>query len=215
MPTLVKIAEDIIKSSQGAIFAEQSKFQIPYLYDLIHQYREVVLRLNYTKSGKISPISLQQYAPEFSEALQESKLYVKFECPSPIVLDEQTDGFLYIGTLDKSCNFRKNQNRAELAMYQSHRVTKVGIDGKIKTIYSDGFLEVWGNPLQKEIRIDGVFSNPTLLPDYNFDLSDYPISGGDLAQLKDLISKAQTDKMAQTPANFKQTMVDLPTAISK
>lgn len=213
MLTLPKIAEDIIRSAQGAVFTEQSKFQIPYIYDLIHQYRNVILRTTYEKTGRVHPLWLQQYFPEFSKDLQESELYVKFECPPPVVLDDQTDGFLYIGTLDKSCNFRKNQNRAELAMYQNHRVTKVRTKGKIKTIWSDGYLEVWGNPLQKEIRIDGVFMNPTLLPDYNMEVSEYPISGDDLTQLKQLIFNSQTEPMAKTPTDFKNNMVDNPTAL--
>jgi len=213
MPTLTKIAEDIIKSAQGAIFTEQSKFQIPYIYDLIRQYREVIFRTTYERTGRVNPLWTQQFFPEFSEDLQESKLYVKFEVPNPVILDDQTDGFLYIGTLDKSCNFRKNQNRAELSMYQNHRATKVSTKGKIKTIWSEGFLEVWGNPLQKEIRIDGIFANPTSLPTYNIDISEYPISGDDLVQLKQLIYNSQTEPMAKTPTDYKNNMVDNPTAI--
>jgi len=211
--TLPQLATDIINSAQGAVYTEGSKFAIPYIYDLIHQYREVILRTTYERTGRTNPLWLQQFFPEFVEATQESKLYVKFECPAPVILDDQTDGFFYIGTQDKACNFRKNQNRAELAMYQEHRVTKVSTEGKIKTIWSEGFLEVYGNPLQKAILVDGVFSNPTLLPEYSLEFSDYPLDLDSISQLKDLMAKAQTDKMAQSPTNSSASITDKPTTI--
>lgn len=215
MPTLVKYAEDAINSEQGAIFTQQSKFSIPYIYDLIHSFREVVIKINYTKTGKANPAWFQKYYPEFTEALQESTTSVKFECPASVIMDDQTDGFFYIGTTDGACNFRKNQNRADLAMYQAHRVTKVSTGGKIKTIWSDGFLEVVGNPLQKDILIDGIFANPTLLPDYNIEFSEYPLDGDSWNQIKQLLFPSTIARQAQSPTNAKQTMVDLPTSITK
>lgn len=210
MPTLKKIADDIVMSAQGGIFAEQSKFQIPFIYDLIHQYRQVVMRIAYSKTGRINPLWLNQYIPEYSEDIQESKLFVKFECPAPVILDDQTDGFLYIGTLDKNINFKKAQSRAELAMYNQHRATKSGI----KTIWSDGYIEVWGNPLEKEIRIDGVFANPTLLPEYNIDFSEYPLGGDDIMAMKKLIFVEQTKQIGESPANTTAKIVDKPTSIA-
>lgn len=209
MPTIQKIAEDIINSSQGAIYSEGSKFKIPYIYDLIHQYRETVIRMTYYKTGRVNPMWLQTCFPEFSKDLQESDFLVKFNVPAPAILDDQTDGFVYIGTLDRACNFTKLQNRSELALYANHRATKTGI----KTIWEDGFLEVWGNPAQKEVRIDGVFANPTLIEEYNIDISDYPIDGDSLIQLKQLIFQSQTDNMAKSPSNFSQKIVDKPSSI--
>jgi len=212
--TLPKLAEDIIKTAQGGIFANSSKFEIPYIYDLIHQYREVVLRMVYTKTGRINPVWTQKYIPEFVKEAQESSLYVVFDVPAPIVLDDQTDGFLYIGTQDKACNFRKNQNRAELAMYQHHRSTKVGINGPVKTIYSDGRLECWGNPLLVDPPlVDAVWQNPTLLPEYNFELSDYPLGGDDIMAIKKMIFDTQTDNMAKSPTNRSVSMQDKPTTV--
>ena len=206
MPTLILIAEDIIKNAQGAVFLNQSKFQIPYIYDLIHQYRQLVMRMTYEKTGRIHPLWTQQFIPEFTKDLQESLKYVRFDVPAPVVLDDQTDGFIYIGTLDRSCAFRKLQNRAELALFNEHRVTK---SGNIKTIWSDGFLEVWSNPLQKEVRIDGIFSNPTLLPSYNLEFSEYPLDGDSITTMKQLIYGAQTEPMAKTPAQYKANLIDI------
>ncbi len=209
MATLVQIADSIIRDAQGSSFALQSKFQIPYLYDLIHQYRSLVIQAYYSKTGRVHPLWTQKVYPEYNKDLQDDPCCVKFEVPSPVTLDDQTDGFLYIGTLTKNCAFRRFMDRSELAVYNNHRVTK---GGSIRTIYSDGILEVYGDSLLKELMMDSVIYNPTLVSEYNIDMSEYPLDQNSIAAMKKLIFEI-TDNAAKSPTNISQTMTDKPSAV--
>ena len=199
METLPLIADSIIRLIQGGISTSETKFDIPYLYQVIHETRAAILKATFTKERRIQSTWTQIYIPDFNADLQDDKCVVKFEVPAPIALDNKTDGFLYVGTLQKNCAFRKVVSRAELANINKHRTGKKAI----KYLYSEGIMEVYADPMIKEMMIDGVFANPALLPTYNINFSLYPIDGASLALLKTTVAQ-QMNPSAQTPADKKQ-----------
>lgn len=210
--TLPNIADQIIRNVQGGIRTDETKFSPPYLFDLIHQARSTVIKNRFTKERRIQSVWTQQYIPDFIPELQDSNCIVKFSVPAPIPLDNQTDGFIYIGEINNNCAYRKATSRGEIANYNKHRATRnnkgVVMNGNIKVLYSDGILEVYGNPLLKEIRIDGIFMNPTLIPTYNIHLSEYPIDDASLQEMKIIILKNITNIEARTPSDKTQDKSD-------
>ena len=70
-------------------------------------------------------------------------------------------------------------------------------------------MEVYADPMIKEMMIDGVFANPALLPTYNINFSLYPIDGASLALLKTTVAQQMTQPMtAAVPINRISFLLD-------
>jgi len=210
MEILPKIADAIIRNIQGAIRTSETKFDIPYIYQVIHEARASILKATFTKERRIQSSWTQIYIPDFNADLQDNDCVVKFEVPAPVALDNKIDGFLYVGMIEKNCAFRKAVSRAELSNINRHRTGRKAI----KYLYSEGIMEVYANPLIKEMMIDGIFANPTVLPTYNIRFSEYPIDDASLALLKTAVA-GLLGVPAQTPADKKQDNFDAEPAIQQ
>ena len=68
-------------------------------------------------------------------------------------------------------------------------------------------LEVYGDKNIRSIRIDAIFSKPSLLPTYNIDVDIYPIDGNSLALVKQQVSGILMNEVAR-PADKKQDNKD-------
>lgn len=212
METLPRIADSIKRMAQGGTSTEESKFTLPYLYQVIHEARSNVIKAVFTAERKIQSVWTQSYEPDFDPLIQDQNpCCVKFAIPAPIALDKKTQGFLYVGEIGGNCAYRIVRSRAELANGNQHRVTKtkdITLGGIIRGLYSDGILELYGNLNLKKIRVDGVWLNPTLLPTYNLEQDFYPVSDLELAQIKQVIYQSVIGNEAKTPQDIKQDMVD-------
>lgn len=212
MEALPKIADSIKRMAQGGISTEESKFTLPYLYQVIHEARSTVIKAAFTRERKIQSVWTQSYEPDFDPLIQdESPCSVKFSIPAPMNLDNKTQGFLYIGSVDGNCGYKMVISRAELSTYNNHRVTKtkdIVLGGSIRGLYSDGILELFGDLNLKKIRIDGIWLNPTLIPTYNMNIDYYPVDDVNLSLLKTYILQNTTGIEAKTLSDKKQDMED-------
>lgn len=211
MITLVKLADDMKRMLGGGISTVDSKFNnLPYLYDLINQARAVVIRNDFIKTRRPHPAWIQSFTLEYDASLQESDCFVKFMCPNIIAMEARQDGFIYIGQTDGNCSYKRILTRGELSNYNKHRHT----DSRVRVLYADGILEVYGNQMLKELRVDAVFSNPTDVPTYNINVDLYPIDENNLIMLKQYLYQSQLEIEQKTPADIKQDNKDL-TEVSK
>lgn len=199
-----KITDYIIRSVQS-IHTQGSKFKVNNLEDLCNEGRAVQIRSTYSKTGRINSLWLQPYVLEFDKNIQDNDCVVKFKCPAPLLLDNETDGFNYIGTLTGDCAWRKLPNRGQLALYQNHRNSGT----KTLALWEDGILELHGEKgkIPKEGRVIAAFENPFELPDWNNEFSDYPIDNDNLAQMQQLIIQSLMNQ-SKTPTNYKPVNVD-------
>jgi len=208
---LLNIANQIIKEVQGGVHTVESKFSVEYIYSLIHSYRASLIRAQFSRSKRIHPLWTQQFFPEFDADLQDDDCVRKFQVPASIIMNEQTNGYLYIGDVTGNCAYKQLNSRAELSTYNQHRVSNKGV----RIIYSDGVLEVYGNTDISAIRVDGVFADPTQIPTFNADIDNYPLDDDTINQMKAMIVKSELGMEAQTPADFKQDQLDITAAQSK
>lgn len=207
--TLPQIIDSIISQVQSDVTAG-TKFNSAYLQDVIHNAKNTVQNALYTKYGKINSAWTMQFEVEYSKDLQESTKFRRFLLPTPAVtLGFDNSGIVYAGTKDGCQNYATVQSRGELNTFLSHRVTKK--DPII--LYSDTYLEVYSHPLLQELLIDYVPSNPTLLPTYNMDQSEYPLCEEGLLMLKDLVYQKVSGVQAKAPTNYSTSLTDKPTAI--
>lgn len=184
------ILKDIVEMFQrqagGGVFDTETRYDIAFTEDTIHKARAVVLFNYYQKYHKINPSWTQQYTVAYDSALQESTKFVKFPCPAVLTLDDFTDGFLYVGNLNDNVSYRKIANRATLSTYNAHRYTKLNIDTP-EFIYSDGYIEIYGNAMIRQLKVDGIFTDPTSVPNFNKEFDQYPLDESLLPLMQDLI----------------------------
>lgn len=197
MPTLIELRDDIISIPSGGVMIDDTKYDFPYIEYLLHQYRERAIVTAWSTSKRINPLWTQQFVAEYDEELQESDKYVLFKAPPPIAIDSMMDGFLYIGETDGNCAYTKVVTRADLANRNEHRYSKCE-PGDIKVLWNNGVFEVYGNTMLKELRVDGVFADPTLIPTYNMQYDQYPVSNDIIVLMKEMMMKEQVQAMTQT-----------------
>lgn len=210
METLPKIADAIRKMVQGGVSVSDSKLSNEHIYQLIHEAREVALKAIFSKERRIQSVWTQQYFPDFQQELQDEDCCIKFSIPSTISLDNKTDGLMYAGHIKGNCAYRKAASRAELSNRNKHRISKqkdVSTGGVVRCLYSDGLLELYGDKNIKSMRVDAIFSKPSLLPTYNIDVDIYPIDGNSLALVKQQVSGILMNEVAR-PADKKQDNKD-------
>ena len=201
-----EIADIIIRSDNSGIFTDEQKLDRDYIYALIHKGRARAIFDAFVKTKRISTSWLQQDILDYDADIQLSEDYVIFGCSQTISLDNVRDGLVYVGTIDGNCQYRKLNGRSELAMYSGHRYIKG--DDNIRYIYSDGYLEFYGNTELQEVRVDGIFSNPLLLKSFNKDYDNYPISPDLLPTIQEIIFKVDGQFVIGKPIDSKSDSAD-------
>lgn len=198
--TLPEGIEEIIRTPSGGIITDESKLDKAYIESLIHSVRAIAIKnfwIDPKTKGRINSQWLQQYICEYSKDLQEDDCFVKFVCPVTISLDKKTDGAFYIGTIDGNCAYTKVNSRAELSDLMKHRITK----DRVYALYSDGYIEIWNNPICEEVRFDGIIRIPTEVPTYNKWIDPYPISGDLWAIMKTMLFQEETKQTIIIPSD--------------
>lgn len=203
MPELLpRIIDSVKRMAQGGISTSESKFSIPYLAQVIHEAKSTVIRADFLVNKRIQAVWALPYYPDFDKDLQDEDCVIKFALPSPpVALDSRNDGLLYVGDKSGLCAYTKINSVAEMATYNSHRVTKVrdvAVGGKVKYLLVDGVIKIYGDKSIKEILINYIPQNPTLLPEYNIDMTPYPLDDANLSVLKTIVLQSTTGLEAKT-----------------
>ena len=176
--TLPQVRESVIRIVSAALKTDEDRYEPDYIDDIIHQYRAEATELVWQRDKRINSNWTQQFIATYSKDLQDDDCFVRFACPPLIALGKKADGAVYVGSIKGHTTYRKVTSRADLANSDLHRFTKSN-ERTIKALYSDGFWEIHGDPLIKELRIDG--KDVTLLT-INLVLTagDLTLNGGDI-----------------------------------
>lgn len=212
METLPKIADSLKRQAQGGTSTEESKFTLPYLYQVIHEAKSTVLRTDFIKTKRIQAVWALPFYPDYDSLIQDDPCVVKIVLPStPIELDSKNDGLLYVGERNGLCAFRKVNSQSELANINSHfrgKQKDITLGGVIRYVLIENVLTFYGDPNLKNILINYIPQNPQLLPTYNLEQDFYPIDDSNLASLKAIVLQTVTGFEAKTPQDLKMDMVD-------
>lgn len=180
------------------IFTDESRWDGLYMESLIHKYSRMAIVMQFAKNKRVNPIWFQQLVLDYSEGLQESNCLVKFEIPQFIQLDNMRGGLAYVGTIEGNCPFRVVNSRMDL-VNANHRSA-----GKVtRVMYSDGNLEVYGNTMLEEIRVDAIFLNPTEVRTYNKLKDDYPLNNELVPDMQKLLFQYEGQFMLQGKVDSK------------
>lgn len=198
--TLPEIIDLFQRLPSGGIFTDENRYDMGFVENTVHRTRAIAIVQSWKQTKRINSAWTQQFKPTFDSKLQDQDCRVIFPCPSPISIETKMDGFLYIGTVDGLCPFRKVVSRAELANYNVHRYTKL-TPNMVKVLYSDGNLETYGNLDLEEIMVDGIFSDPTTIPTYNRDYDDYPVSLDLVEIMKNIVYSTEQQIILSQPVD--------------
>lgn len=179
---LAQITDAIVRADNAGIFTDENRADQDYMEAITHKARALAIMQSFSKTRRLSSNWTSKHIPEYSANYQETVDYidyVKFPIPPVITLDAKTDGFVYVGTQNGVNQYRKMTSRATYVNNQAHRFTRISndTDKEMKYFYSDGALEIYGNPdLTEPPLCDCVWADPTQANQYNKLYDDYPIS---------------------------------------
>jgi hypothetical protein len=219
MVSLRLIVDDVIRAVES-VRTDSAKFPVDYIIDLCDQYRAQAVKTIYERTKRIHPAWVQKYVPDFETDIQDDPLAVKFWIPAPISMGPSQNGVIYTGNLSGTKNFKRLLSQSEYATYCQHR----NFSKKTEVVLIEGIegdfilLKVFGNKLLKQMRTDGVWSRPSKLSNFNYDMDMYPLDDEGIVLMKQLIIKSQLSLQEQVAANLKQNekpLVSIPAADNK
>jgi hypothetical protein len=196
----------------GGVFTDENRFDVRFVETAVHRFRALAIFNYWQKFRRVNPVWTQQHTPTFKKDLQEDNCKVIFECPPPISLGTLMDGFLYIGTVDGNCAYRKVVNRSQMANINVHRNMKPTLN-QVDVLYSDGMLECYGNTDMQEIRVDGLFMDPTQVPTFNKFKDEYPVSLDIFEAMKVLAFETEQKIIIARPIDVKPDSQDSGAAV--
>lgn len=219
--TLTQITERISRIAQGGIITDETRFDTKFVRSIVNTYRGAVARIRYREAGNVHPLYYQKFYFEYSKDLQDSDCYVKFNCPAPISLSKETDGFRYIGTVPEdgtpSIAWQRIQNRPNLSLYNKHKVTKIILNRNVSALWdaSHSAFEIYGNLSIIEGMTEAVFANPLEIPTYNVNIDNYPIPEDDISFMEQLIQNEKTNIIINTQPDLLSNSNDLTNQVKK
>lgn len=199
---LPKIVDIMQRIGDSGVFTDSSRFDRDFYEDAVHKGRASVLLDAYSKIKRINPIWTQQFVAKYEPDLQDDNCLVRFKVPAVLTLNYALDGFLYVGSTQGNCQYRKMANRADLANSNGNRYTRIRED-QVKFIYSDGFIECYGNTELRDLRVDGIFLNPTEVPTYNKQYDEYPLDEALILQLESILFNTEVKPEITQPGKVK------------
>ncbi len=198
---------------EAGIKTTESRLEDLYVYAVIHDARASVLREDFWKNKRWSSDAVQVYYPDYEIKYQNSKTTTRFRIPTGFIQGSAVgDGLVYFGS-NGDCvlemqNFDRIKSRSELADFINNSRTNdfeipaILIEGLNVTVYSK-------DNIVKNLYVVGVFDNPTKIPTYNLNRSEYPISQDLNVRLFDVIEKGTMDRVFSKAPDIKQDAVDM------
>lgn len=189
----------------GGIISDENRLDFDYMLNLTNTARAQMGRDMFQKNKRLNPQWYQQYWPVFEKDLQDDEIVVRFFCPEVFSLDDNNDGFRYIGTIDCATAFSRIKNRGELATMNRHKVMKTLIGVQTGILYNGSAqqLEVYGNSELEELLVEALFADPREVPTYNNISDNYPIPDDLLPMLDQYVLKAATQMEAMTKPDYR------------
>jgi hypothetical protein len=188
MPLLSEITESIIRVDSAGIFTDENRAaDNPYIDYLVNNVRAIVIAEDWKKNKRVDTGNLQIITLKKVNTLQDSDCYVRFEVPPALLLDKNNDGFRFVGSATENIQYMRARTRGEASVYR-HRVTTFNNPKFVTWMYDGRYIEVYGNPDIEKIKIEAIFDNPLLLPNFNVLIDQYPL-GNDLIPLVELYIK--------------------------
>jgi hypothetical protein len=188
MPLLSEITESIVRVDSAGIFTDENRAaDYPYIDYLINNARGLVVAEDWKKNKRIDAGNLQIITLKKINTLQDSDCYVRFEIPNPLMLDRNNDGFRFVGSATENIQYMRARSRGEASVFR-HRVTTFNNPKFVTWLYDGQYIEVYGNPDIEKIKIEAIFENPLLIPNFNVVVDEYPISN-DLIPLVEIYVK--------------------------
>lgn len=190
--TLGELQEVITRAVNALDDTLGSRLDPLYVEQLIHQARIDGIRLLYNGSRnqgamkKIDPAWVQEFTVDIVDGDQDDNYdYIVFDVPSPIQINKNVGGLLYVGSTKKTKAFNIVQTRSEISDLINRGYLEDGKD--IAALWEKDSLKVWGNDNLKKIRVAGIFQDPTEVPNYLVDEDNYPVSNDLVNLIQDII----------------------------
>ncbi len=185
--TLQEYTEEVIRSVGGGVYTDEQKFDIPFIWSVIHKARAVVARNDYKTNKVWNPSLIQYHYPKYNTYFQSAACITRFRLPTGFINgDSLRTGCIFVGSSNDidgfnpyaSQNFSIIKNRVELNDFFNHpRMTP-----KMAVLIEMMNMEVYSFAPVRHLAVGGVWDDPTAIPSFNVKKDPYPVSE-DLFQL--------------------------------
>lgn len=208
MTTLERISQ-LESVESGFVTSSDSRWNRRKLIQFMNDARAKII--SDLKGARIHPEWTQEFIPDYDELLQDSKCYTRFIVPSVIRITDKMDGFIFIGNTDGYTSYKRVVTRGELNNMRRHPILSRAITNGVAALYENGEMFLYSNSQVKSLRIEGIFNDPTSLPDFNINKDRYPIDDATFEIVKVYMKQAYMNQIASEPITSTRTSKNLQT----
>jgi len=206
-----EVYERFVRLASAGIQTDESRWDEPYVQNLVDTCRATAIQSIYVKTKIIHPNWVQELNLEFSEDLQEDNCFQRFECPMFLSLDGSTQGLMFVGSQRNNCTIPVVRTRAELGIYQNNRVTA----NRMMGLYVYPYLDIYQKGIiLEQVRVGGVFQYPFQLPTYNKMIDEYPVTT-DVLEIMEEIWVSKLKVIMATPLDVLPDSKETPATLPK
>ncbi len=177
---LDEITERIVRSCQGGKAKDETEIDFEYIESKIPKWRQAAMSILYNGSREqaansyISPDWYQTITiPIPSNQSNNNKSYITATVPKVIRINNNTDGFVFVGDDDDTVNFIRISSPSYASDLMSRGDLSEDVIGFI-VLGSD--IRFYGNKQLENFTIQAILSNPLDDPNFDIDNDQYPVS---------------------------------------
>lgn len=197
-----EIAEHLIASVNAfddTVGSNINPLQVEALADALRQ-DAILAKYNGSRylaaAKRIDPDWVQSFELTIDKAAQDINAdFIVVDCPKPISINQNTDGFIYVGRKNKIAKFYKAQSMDEIATLNARGFINNGKD--IVYIYTDNQLKIYGNNALEKLWVSVILQNPSQQPGFDEEYDDYPVSMDILTMMVDLFKEKMRIAVSQ------------------
>lgn len=200
---LREVVDTLIRSVSGGVNTIDNKYEPRYVEALVPQLREQAIKIDYfggknnAASKRLDYSYTQTVTVNVDTGLNNQLDYITFTIPRPLSVGRMVNGLVYVGQKNNAVSFAQMYNREDIANAKARGM----FDGSVIAFFWEGGkLEVYGNKQLTEVNVRGIFSDPTVVPNFNIEVDDYPVNEALMLIMTDLF-KANQNINVQKPAD--------------
>lgn len=207
----MKTTLDYISELQAEVEAVQtqgSKLSREKLISYLNEGRALAISNSGQGGTRINPVWLQTYYCVYDSLLQDDDCNVIFDLPSAIKFKKYADGYVGFFNNDGSVQYRRFNTLGEVNNAMNHPILARSLTKYIAVLVENEQAKIYTKVPRarlQQLRVSGLFNNPTELPDFNITTDQYPIDETTFEWVRGWLKQTILNQIEQTPVTGEKT----------
>lgn len=178
---IAELAERIVRAVSGGKATNEGSIDYAYIESMLPKWRRRAISIVY--NGDRETAGNKMVAPDWMQSVTltipasqrlstNQNIYTECECPAPLRLNVEGDGFIFFGDAQDTVGFTRIQSMS----YAADLVRRGDLNkDEIGYVLVGKKARFYGNKQLENVTIEGILDNPLDDPNFDIDNDEYPV----------------------------------------